>query len=93
VSSPSPLAIGLIVGAVPVTIGAVYQIVGYFARRFLTQQAENHKDTLEVVRSVHQIQNELPKLGFRISRLEVTALVGAATAAYFAWRQRPPGSV
>lgn len=71
----------------------MWTTVGYFARRFLTQQASNHRDTTEAVRTLHVIEGELPKLGFRIGRLEVTALLGGAIAAYYAWRRHEPGSL
>lgn len=71
----------------------MWATVGYFARRFIGQQAANHKDTEEAVRTLHKISEELPRLGFRISRLEMTALVGGAIAAYYAWRQKTPGSM
>lgn len=92
-AAPSPEAVGLIVGSATVTIAAVLSVLGYFARRFLDQQTRNHQDTLTVKSDVHEIKTALPILGFRISRLEAGAIVGAVVAAAYAWNRRDSGSL
>lgn len=87
-AGPSGAAVGVIVGSATVTIAAMWAVLGYFARRFLAQQDRNHADTLEVRDTVRQINHELPRLGFRITRLEGVVIVGAAVAAWQAWRRK-----
>lgn len=48
----------------------MWQMVGYFARKFLTQQSSNHADTLEVRDVVRDIQRQLPLLTERVGKLE-----------------------
>lgn len=71
----------------------MYQTVGYFARRFLTQQASQHQDTLAVRSDVHEIKAALPQLGFRISRLELATIIAGAVGAVYAWKHREPGNL
>lgn len=70
VSQPSATAVALIVGMGVSTWVAIMSTVGYFARKFLTQQASNHADTLEALEIARDIQYRLPKLHRRVRKLE-----------------------
>lgn len=77
-AGPSPAGITLIVGMGVSTWVAVLATVGYFARRFLSQQSSNHDDTVKALNALETIKSELPKLGYRLTRLEAAVLAGAA---------------
>lgn len=87
-SAPSGSAVGLIVGTGTVTIAAMWATVGYFAKRFLSQQERNHADTLEALGIAREIRSQLPPLVLRLTRLEVAAVAAGAWAAFIAWRRR-----
>lgn len=71
----------------------MWTTVGYFARQFINQQRENHKDTLEALGIARDIKRELPRVGMRLTRLEAGALIGVGYAAWMAWRQQRTGSL
>lgn len=87
-SGPSGGAVGLIVGTGTVTVAAIWSVLGYFARRFLSQQTSNHRDTQEALGAVKIIRDELPRIGWRLTRLEVAALCGAAWLVFTGYRRR-----
>lgn len=62
--------------------------VGYFARRFLDQQRSNHQDTREALDGIKEIRTTLPRVLWRLTRLEVAACVGAIVGAAVAYRKR-----
>lgn len=87
-AGPSGAAVGLIVGTGTVTVAAIWSVLGYFARRYYQQQTSNHQDTVKALNALESIKTELPRLGWRLSRLEVTVLAGAAWLVYSGTRRR-----
>lgn len=87
-AGPSPAAVSLIVGMGISTWVAILTTVGYFARRFLTQQQNNHGDTLKALNVLEDVKAELPRLGWRLTRLEAAVVAGAAWLAYAGLRRR-----
>lgn len=85
---PSAETVGLIVGMSTVTMGSVLSAIGYFARRFLAQQTANHQDTLEALGIARNIQGQLPRFGYRLTRLEIAAAAAAVWAGIIAWRRK-----
>lgn len=63
--------------------------LGWAARRFLAQQTANHADTLEALGIARDIKGELPRLGYRLTRLEIGAMLASAAAAWYAYRRKP----
>lgn len=70
-----------VIGTGTVSLGATLQTIGWAARRFVAQQASNHQDTLKALDALEDIRKELPRYGWRITRLELTAICGVAGAA------------
>lgn len=84
----SSSTVALIVGMGVSTWVAVLAVVGYFARGFLRQQNSNHRDTLAGLDQLRQIKSALPRIEWRLTRLEAVACVAAIIAAGLAYRRR-----
>lgn len=69
-AAPSGLAIGLIVGMGVSTWAAILATVGFYARRFMSQQASNHKTSVETLQMVQEFERQLPRIAKRVKRLE-----------------------
>lgn len=57
----NPESASLIVGMAIATYVAVLATIGFFARRFLTQQASNHKDTLRALTLLEHLDGRMPR--------------------------------
>jgi hypothetical protein len=68
---PSGGAISLIVGMGIATYAAVLATIGYFASRFLRQQRDNHRDTLEALQLLKSLRRGQGKQSRRLEHLEL----------------------
>lgn len=92
-TGPSSAVVALIVGTGTVTIGAMWQAVGYYARRFLTQQSNNHRDTLEALSGIRDIKAQLGPVKVRLDRIEAVGVLAGAVLGWVAMRRRWSGTL
>lgn len=63
----------LIIGMGVATYAAMLATLGFFARRFLTQQASNHQDTLKALALLERLNQRMPRNAKRRMRQLETA--------------------
>lgn len=71
----------------------MWQTVGYYARRFLTQQTTNHRDTREALDGIRDIKAQLAPIKMRVDRIEAIGLIGGAVIGWVMTRRRWSGTL
>lgn len=68
-SGPTSAGITLVIGVGVATVVAIYSMIGYVAKQYLTQQRSNHADTLQALDIARDVQKRLKHMDKHVKKL------------------------